>query len=166
MKLFSTFLALSLSVAFTTTAIADRDGREGRDGRDGRGRSDRALRGDPVERIMGRFDLNRDGVLDRSEVAQMRQAGAHKRQARNQERRQRLFARALQRFDTNRDGRLGPQEVPAELSRKLTRFDRNSDGWVDAGEVAQPAPRGSFAQPAPQPYPAPHVAPAPQPRPY
>jgi Ca2+-binding EF-hand superfamily protein len=142
MKLISTFLALSLSVAFTTSAFADRDGR----GRDARG-------GDPVERIMGRFDLNRDGVLDRAEVAQMRQASAQKRQARNQERRQRQFARALQRFDTNRDGRLGSQEVPAELARKLTRFDHNGDGWVDASEVTQPPTRGSSAQPAPQPRP-------------
>jgi EF hand len=155
MKLISTFLAvplsLALSVAFTHTALADRDGRDGR-GRDGRG-------GDPVVRIMERFDLNRDGVLDRVEVEQMHQANAQKRQAHKQERRQRLFTRALQRFDSNRDGRLGPQEVPAQLARKLTRFDRNGDGWVDSAEVAQP-PQRSFAQPAPQPYPQA------QPRPY
>jgi Ca2+-binding EF-hand superfamily protein len=128
MKLISTFLALSLSMAFTQSAFADRDGRN-------------PPQGDPVERIMGRFDLNRDGVLDRAEVAQMRQANVQKRQAHSQQRRQRLFTRALQRFDANRDGRLGPQEVPAELAHKLTRFDHNGDGWVDAGEVAQPQAR-------------------------
>ena len=131
MKLLTTFLALSLTAGFTQLAQADRDRGRGPEG------------GDPVARIMERFDQNRDGVLDRNEVAQMRQAGQQKRQARNAERRQKVFGRALARFDQNRDGRLGPQEVPAELARRMARFDQNGDGWVDAAEVTmQPARRG------------------------
>lgn len=78
----------------------------------------------------------------------MRQAHAQKRQAKNLEKRQRLFARALQRFDQNRDGRLGPQEVPEQLARKLTRFDQNGDGWVDSQEILQQPLRGRHARPA------------------
>ncbi len=131
MKLFATLLAVSLTAGLASAAHADRDGRRGRGG----------PQGDPVTRIMERFDANRDGVLDRQEVAQMRAASQQKKQARNQQKRQRVFARAIARFDANRDGRLGPQEVPAELARKMTRFDHNGDGWVDAAEVDQPPVR-------------------------
>jgi Ca2+-binding EF-hand superfamily protein len=140
MKLLTTFLALSFTAGLAGSsglAHADRDGLRGRHG------------GDPVGRVMERFDVNRDGVLDRNEVAQMQAAHKQKRQARNVERRQRLFSRALARFDQNRDGRLGPQEVPAELARRMARFDRNGDGWVDAGEVTQPPARGFSAPPQP-----------------
>ncbi len=140
MKLLSTILALSLTAGLTSSALADRDSRRGGPGQGG----------DPVERVMSRFDQNRDGVLDRGEVAQMRQVNLQKRQAKHQERRQRLFQRALQRFDQDRDGRLGPQEVPQKLAQKLTRFDRNGDGWVDANEFAQQPLRGRHARPAPQ----------------
>ena len=70
-----------------------------------------------------------------------------KKQAKQQQKRQRVFARAIARFDSDRDGRLGPQEVPPQLAQRLTRFDRNGDGWVDAAEVAQPpAHRGRHGQ--------------------
>lgn len=149
MKLISTLLALSLTAGLTSSALADRDFRRGGPG----------PQGDPVERVMNRFDQNRDGVLDRSEVAQMRQANLQKRQAKHQERRQRLFSRALQRFDKDRDGRLGPQEVPQKLAQKLTRFDLNGDGWVDANEIAQQPLRGRHARQAPQPQPQPYAQP-------
>jgi hypothetical protein len=143
MKLLTALLALSFSAGlagFAPLAHADRGHRDRGDGR---------FAGDPAARIMERFDGNRDGVLDRNEVAQLAQAKKQARHARAAERRQRLFGRALARFDQNRDGRLGPQEVPAELARRMARFDHNGDGWVDAAEVTAPPARRFAAPPQP-----------------
>jgi EF hand len=133
MKLIATLLAVSLTAGLSSAAQADRDG--------GYGRRGPGPQGDPVTRIMDRFDTNRDGVLDRQEVAQMRATSQQKKQAKHQQKRQRVFARAIARFDRDRDGRLGPQEVPPQLAHRMTRFDHNGDGWVDAAEVAQPPAR-------------------------
>lgn len=137
MKLLTALLALSFSAGLAGASQLAHAGRDGGDRMRGQ------PQGDPVARIMDRFDQNRDGVLDRNEVAQMAQAKRQAKQTRNAERRQRLFSRALARFDQNRDGRLGPQEVPAELARRMARFDHNGDGWVDAAEMTmQPQRRG------------------------
>jgi hypothetical protein len=146
MKLLSSLLALSLFTALASTASAQPASPGGR--------------GDPVDRMLGRFDANRDGVLDRQELHQLRDAGKARhaqRAARNLQRRQQRFARALARFDANRDGRLGPQEVPPKVAQHLLRFDRNHDGWVDANEISQP-PLGPAPAPSPAPI-APYAAP-------
>jgi EF hand len=150
MKLLPSFVALSLLAALASTASAQPVPPGGR--------------GDPVDRMLNRFDANRDGVLDRQELHQLRSAGKarHDQRAnRNLQRRQQRFARAVARFDVNRDGRLGPQEVPPRMAQHLSRFDRNHDGWVDASEVSQPPLPAPYAAPPPYapapaaPYPAP-----------
>jgi EF hand len=82
----------------------------------------------PRVALRARFDINRDGRLDRAERAAMRTY---------------IYAKLIRRFDRNRDGRVGPGEVPPRLAERLRRFDRNGDGWIDPGEFIAPAPRGA-----------------------
>ena len=89
-------------------------------------------RADRRQRMLERFDTNRDGRLDRRE----------RRQAKRM-RRQMKIQRLIRKFDKNGDGNLGPGELPPRLADRLRRFDRNGDGWIDARDtnVSRAAPR-------------------------
>lgn len=86
----------------------------------------------PRVALRARFDINRDGRLDRAERAAMRTY---------------IYAKLIRRFDRDRDGQLGPGEVPPRLAERLRRFDRNGDGWIEPGElIVPPSTRASGAR--------------------
>ncbi|MGA9522742.1 MAG: EF-hand domain-containing protein [Myxococcaceae bacterium] len=79
--------------------------------------------GRPVrEKVLEKFDANRDGQLDESERQAMREA----KRARMEERRQEM----LQKFDANRDGQLDQIErEAAQKQRAEARFKKlDADG--------------------------------------
>ncbi|MEM9488524.1 MAG: EF-hand domain-containing protein [Myxococcota bacterium] len=99
------------------------------------GHADRNASQAKADRMLKKFDQNRDGVLDRNELA-----AAH---AQRKQRRQQM----KQRFDRDGDGRLNPAERQAakramaqqrrtkRFDRMLKRLDSNRDGVLSWSEV-------------------------------
>jgi Ca2+-binding EF-hand superfamily protein len=102
----------------------------------------------PTEQaLLQRYDTNRDGVLDETELANAHEAmraPVKTRLARAGV----LYARLLRKFDPKQTGKLDPAaqaEAVAFLKAKaprvyqalLRRFDRDGDGQLEAGETAE-----------------------------
>jgi Ca2+-binding EF-hand superfamily protein len=88
-----------------------------------------------MPKVLEKYDLNHNGVLDPDEIAKMRQD----RQAWLQ----RINARILQKYDVNRNGVLDPEEreairadAAANRQATLAKYDTNHDGMLDAAERA------------------------------
>lgn len=92
--------------------------------------------GDKAQRMLQKFDENRDGVLDAGELEAMAAQRAQRR------------AQMIQRFDRNGDGMLNKAEKKAmkqqrhaikarrHVARKLARLDHNKDGALSWSEVS------------------------------
>jgi len=93
-------------------------------------------RADRRQRMLERFDENRDGRLDKGERRQAKQM-----------RRQKRMQKLIRKFDKNGDGNLGPGELPERMQKKLRKLDRNGDGWIDQRDQQprRPLPPGPAA---------------------
>ena len=93
--------------------------------------------GDLAQRMLKRYDLDRNGSLDEAEL-----------QAAGAERKMRRATRMLERADTNGDGKLSLEEASArrDPSRMFNRADANGDGTLTKEEFAEVA--GKRRQPA------------------
>src|SRR5260370_40015138 len=82
------------------------------------------------------MDTNKDGKLDRREVAALIQS--LRRQPQNPEQ---IVKRLLDRMDTNKDGKISRAEAQGQLAQNFDRFDTNKDGFLDAQELLAVARR-------------------------
>ena len=90
-----------------------------------------------------RIDANKDGKLDRQEVAALlrvlRQRGAGGAQA------EQAVKRILDRFDTDKDGKISRAEArQGPLARNFDRLDVNKDGFLDRQELLRALRSGLF----------------------
>lgn len=80
-----------------------------------------------TQRLLERFDLNKDGQITREEVETVHKA-------------------RFERFDTDKDGVLSPDEFRSMMAERLdemaqrafARMDRNEDGRIEPGEMRNP----------------------------
>jgi Ca2+-binding EF-hand superfamily protein len=111
-------------------------------------------------RLAGFFDqsdTNRDGKLDRKEIAQMIQVlrkrygveGTKAPPRDNQADVERLVARWLSDMDTNKDGKISKAEAKGPLARIFDQADTNKDGYLDKEELRRTAVRFLANQPRP-----------------
>lgn len=91
----------------------------------------------------GQFDLDGNGVVTASEMAGQSDATAPN--AREQDRRDRMFARIFQ-LDTDGDGRLVENELASAFNRQFARIDTNRDGSVSSSEYRAGSRTVKFAQ--------------------
>jgi Ca2+-binding EF-hand superfamily protein len=97
-----------------------------------------AMRAGRRQEMLARFDANRDGRLEPNELAAARTERAEK---------------IMARLDTDRDGDITRAEVKgpcSPLARRFARLDRDHDGRLTEAELAAPhrrMKRGRFARP-------------------
>lgn len=146
-------IVLAVSLAASTVWAADDDARPKRPG------------GDLQKKLLGEFDADKNGKLDKTELAKAREAMAKRRRgsgAQGVDRRE-----LLKRFDKDGDGRLNEEERQAAMKASrgasaagkrpdgntagrpgdrreiMKRFDKNGDDKLDETERA--AMRAAFA---------------------
>jgi Spy/CpxP family protein refolding chaperone len=82
------------------------------------------------QKMLEKYDLNKDGKLDDAERAKMRAD----RQAERAERRKEM----LEKYDTNKDGKLEPNERKAMIDdradKRFEKLDTNHDGSISKEE--------------------------------
>lgn len=93
------------------------------------------------QKLLEKYDTNKDGVLDANEKAAMKADFQAKRQAKK--------AEMLARFDTNKDGKLDAQERAAMkdtlVTERFEKMDTNKDGQISLEEFkAAAAKRGGM----------------------
>jgi Ca2+-binding EF-hand superfamily protein len=83
------------------------------------------------EKMLAKYDANKNGVLDADEKAKMRSDFQAKRTEKK--------AEILARFDTNKNGVLDPDEKAAmqdeRATKLLAKLDTNGDGQLSVDEV-------------------------------
>lgn len=87
----------------------------------------KARRQEKRAEVKDRFDLNKDGVLDENERAQMKIA---------------MSQRMFEKLDVNKDGQLTPDEVKCgPLHNRFAEVDTDKSGSISSAELAAAAPR-------------------------
>jgi Ca2+-binding EF-hand superfamily protein len=103
--------------------------------------------GPRMANLFDRSDTNKDGKLDRKEVAQMLQVlrkrygvegntpGDNKAEV------ERLVAKWLADMDTDKDGKISRAEAKGGLAKAFDQIDTNKDGFLDKEELRRTAAR-------------------------
>jgi Ca2+-binding EF-hand superfamily protein len=87
-----------------------------------------------------KWDLNRDGKLNRDEVGQMLDAvrsfvGVDSPAAKNNPQVERIIDNILLRMDANKDGKISKDEAKNQIAANFDRLDKNKDGYLDRSEL-------------------------------
>jgi Ca2+-binding EF-hand superfamily protein len=104
--------------------------------------------GPKMANLFDKSDINKDGKLDRKEVAQMMQAlrkfyniegkspnGGNKAEV------ERVVARWLADMDADKDGKISKAEAKGNLAKFFDQIDANKDGFLDKEELRRHAAR-------------------------
>lgn len=90
------------------------------------------------QKMLEKYDTNKDGQLDANEKAVMKADFKAKRQAKK--------AEMLAKFDTNKDGKLDETEraamKQAKQAERFAKLDANGDGVISRDEFAAARPMG------------------------
>ena len=91
-----------------------------------------------------RIDTNKDGKLDKQEVAALLRV-LRQRQGAGGASAEQTVKRLLDRFDTDKDGKISKAEArQGPLARNFDRIDTNKDGYLDRQELLQAVRRGGL----------------------
>ena len=84
--------------------------------------------------VFARIDANKDGKLDKKEVAVLIRV-LRQRQEQGQGPGEQAVKRLLDRLDTNKDGKISKAEAKGPVAKNFERLDTNKDGYLDRQEL-------------------------------